>query len=104
MADRHARRSSLAPREDWESSAACAEPGIYVEMFGVDESPESELTPATRQALIDMAVEVCHRCPVMMECREFALRTDQVYGVWGGLSARERSSIQRRGRRKLVDA
>ena len=44
------------------------------------------------------AKEVCHRCPVMDMCREFALQTREPFGVWGGLAEAERRIIlERRG-------
>jgi WhiB family transcriptional regulator, redox-sensing transcriptional regulator len=39
--------------------------------------------------------KVCRACPVTAECLEYALRTDQRYGVWGGLSERQRRKIKR---------
>lgn len=34
---------------------------------------------------------VCAACPVMMQCRSFALNCpEHLYGVWGGLSEQER--------------
>jgi WhiB family redox-sensing transcriptional regulator len=35
---------------------------------------------------------------VVIECGEYALETKQEYGVWGGLSERERRRILRRRR------
>jgi WhiB family redox-sensing transcriptional regulator len=35
------------------------------------------------------------RCPVRAECLEFALRNDERYGVFGGLSERERRKLKR---------
>ncbi|HEX4288967.1 MAG TPA: WhiB family transcriptional regulator, partial [Trebonia sp.] len=32
----------------------------------------------------------CARCPVRSECLDFALRTRQMHGVWGGTTAEER--------------
>ena len=40
------------------------------------------------------AKAVCAVCPVLAECRAYALETDQRFGVWGGLSARERQQIR----------
>lgn len=40
-----------------------------------------------------VAKKVCVGCPVRAECLDFALRTDEDYGVWGGLSARERRAL-----------
>lgn len=37
-------------------------------------------------------------CPVLDECREYALRHGEKFGVWGGLSERERRVIRRRRR------
>lgn len=31
------------------------------------------------------AVHVCRRCPVIDECRRFAVRTNQKHGIWGGI-------------------
>lgn len=34
---------------------------------------------------------VCTSCPVMAQCREWALRVDEPYGVWGAMDADERA-------------
>lgn len=36
------------------------------------------------------AKRVCATCPVQAECLEYALANNERYGVWGGLSERER--------------
>jgi WhiB family redox-sensing transcriptional regulator len=41
------------------------------------------------------AKAVCAVCPVVAQCRSYALETDQRFGVWGGLSARERQQISK---------
>jgi hypothetical protein len=41
------------------------------------------------------AKAVCAVCPVLAECRGYALETGQRFGVWGGLSANERQQIRR---------
>lgn len=41
------------------------------------------------------AREVCRHCPVQSECLEYALRTRQIHGLWGGKSERERRRIRR---------
>lgn len=45
---------------------------------------------------VEPAKAVCGVCPVLAECRSWALETDQRFGVWGGLSARERQQIRTR--------
>lgn len=44
----------------------------------------------------DAARQICNRCDVLEECREWALSTDERYGVWGGLSERERRAMKTR--------
>lgn len=41
------------------------------------------------------AREVCRGCVVREECLEYALTTGQKFGIWGGLSERERRRIRR---------
>jgi len=42
------------------------------------------------------ATAVCRRCPVMIQCRTWALTTGQTAGVWGGLSEHERRAMRLR--------
>jgi WhiB family transcriptional regulator, redox-sensing transcriptional regulator len=42
------------------------------------------------------AKEVCRGCVVREECLEFALENGEKFGIWGGLSERERRRIRRR--------
>lgn len=48
---------------------------------------------------IQQARAVCERCPVMRECRGFALRHSEYDGVWGGMTAGERRAAVRGGSR-----
>lgn len=41
------------------------------------------------------AKELCRRCPVQVECLEYALDRQDVWGVWGGLTTRERELVRR---------
>jgi WhiB family redox-sensing transcriptional regulator len=40
-----------------------------------------------------VAVDLCRRCLVWRECREYALTEREQFGVWGGLSARDRRRV-----------
>ena len=40
------------------------------------------------------AKKVCADCPVQALCLEYALAHDERYGVWGGLSERERRELK----------
>src|ERR1700739_605766 len=43
------------------------------------------------------AKEVCRGCVVREDCLEYALANGEKFGIWGGLSERERRKIRRRG-------
>jgi WhiB family redox-sensing transcriptional regulator len=42
------------------------------------------------------AKRVCGGCEVRSECLEYALAHDERFGIWGGLSERERRKLKRR--------
>ena len=42
-----------------------------------------------------IARRVCRQCPVRAECLDYALETNQEFGVWGGTSERERRRLKR---------
>jgi WhiB family redox-sensing transcriptional regulator len=49
------------------------------------------------------AKAVCRACPVIEACREHALTAPEPYGVWGGLSERERQALRRdQGRPRAI--
>ncbi|WP_438817800.1 WhiB family transcriptional regulator, partial [Streptomyces clavuligerus] len=63
----------------WQRAAACA-----------DEDPElffpvSGSGPGAEQ--VARARKVCERCPVVQDCLDWAKRTGQRTGVWGGVFA-----------------
>ena len=41
------------------------------------------------------AKKVCRGCEVRAECLEFALENDERFGIWGGMSERERRRLKR---------
>lgn len=66
--------------EDWQERALCAE--TDPEAF----FPEKGGTTRAAKA-------VCERCEVRADCLEFALQNAERFGVWGGLSERERRRL-----------
>jgi len=42
------------------------------------------------------AKKVCIGCEVKAECLEYALAHDERFGIWGGLSERERRKLKKR--------
>src|SRR3954463_1024721 len=77
----------VADHWDWQLRGACC--GRDTELFF---HPEGERGPrrAGREAA---AKAVCAGCPVLLQCREAALRAREPYGVWGGLSEHEREEV-----------
>ncbi|WP_033817709.1 WhiB family transcriptional regulator [Kitasatospora sp. MBT63] len=59
--------------------------------------PIGNTGPALLQ--IEEARSVCRRCPVMEQCLQRALETNQDAGVWGGMSEDERRAMKRRAAR-----
>lgn len=46
------------------------------------------------------AKEICATCPVTQECLDYALTTSTFYGIWGGLTEKERRKEKQRRRRE----
>jgi WhiB family redox-sensing transcriptional regulator len=42
------------------------------------------------------AKRICSGCEVKAECLEYALENDERFGIWGGLSERERRKLKKR--------
>ncbi|MEU5884767.1 WhiB family transcriptional regulator [Spirillospora sp. NPDC047279] len=70
-------------RESWVRYAQCqsVDPELFFPI-GPDE--------------LEAAKAFCRRCHVHGACLEFALRTGQRHGVWGGLDEDERRRLRRR--------
>jgi WhiB family redox-sensing transcriptional regulator len=67
----------------WQSDALCAQT-----------DPEAffpEKGGSTRDAK-----KICSSCEVRAQCLEYALQNDERFGIWGGLSERERRKLRRR--------
>jgi WhiB family redox-sensing transcriptional regulator len=75
----------------WTERALCREPGTDPELF----FPVGETGLAARRQ-VAAAKAVCARCPVMDQCRDWAVRTGQPEGIWGGTTPDERRHLRRR--------
>jgi WhiB family redox-sensing transcriptional regulator len=69
----------------WKSMAACgsADPDLF---FPVSAS-------ASNPSQVAEAKAVCARCLVRRECLDFAVRTRQMHGIWGGMTEEERYPV-----------
>lgn len=56
---------------DWQSEALCAQT-----------DPEAFFPDLHAQAR--QAIRVCQKCPVIKQCHNYAVVTQQEHGVWGG--------------------
>jgi WhiB family redox-sensing transcriptional regulator len=45
---------------------------------------------------------ICDDCLVMAECLDYALEHDERFGIWGGLSERERRVLRKQRKRALT--
>jgi WhiB family redox-sensing transcriptional regulator len=45
------------------------------------------------------AKAVCRSCPVQVECLDYALANEERFGIWGGVSERDRRKLHRRTHR-----
>lgn len=61
--------------------------------------PDNERGRA-REKRIAIAKEICQSCKVLMECRSYALKVEEPYGIWGGMSETEREFQVRRMKRR----
>ncbi|MGW3646841.1 WhiB family transcriptional regulator [Streptomyces sp. NPDC000878] len=78
---------------EWLRQAACA--GEDPELF----FPVGTAGPALRD--IATAKRVCARCPVAAQCLEWALRSGQTSGIWGGTCEDERAALLRTARERV---
>lgn len=80
---------------DWHDYAACNDkPNEW--FYGQEERQgKKRHRPTLTVAEVRRAKAVCERCPVIDECLEWALETDEKHGIWGGTTGRERQRMQR---------
>ena len=74
--------SDLSEEDQWQERALCAQT-----------DPEAffpEKGGSTREAK-----RICQGCEVKGMCLEYALANDERFGIWGGLSERERRRLKR---------
>jgi len=76
------RAAQADPSGRWQERANCL--GVDPDLF----FPE-------RGASTREAKSVCRGCEVRAECLEYALAQGEKFGIWGGLSERERRRVRR---------
>lgn len=61
--------------------------------------PEAWFLDKSDVRLSGEAKKLCESCPVIQECGEFAIANHEQFGIWGGMTPRERSFVRLKGRR-----
>lgn len=79
------RELNVRMSQDWRQHGKCR--GVDPEVF----YPVNEDDAAQAKA-------ICDSCPVRQPCLEWALTDRERYGVWGGLTERERRRLLRHRR------
>lgn len=74
----------------WQQSARCR--GVNTELFFSADGEGGEARRHRQQR----AKEICGKCPVRSQCRDFAMRSRQSFGIWGGMTELERSQALER--------
>ncbi|HEX9888050.1 MAG TPA: WhiB family transcriptional regulator [Nitriliruptorales bacterium] len=69
--------------EDWQSKARCR--GLEPDQFFVRGSGQARA-----------ALRICERCTVRTECLQYAIDNHVDFGVWGGMTERQRRAYTRR--------
>ncbi len=83
----HLAQESAADSRWWQGNAACG--GTEASAFF---SPDGERGHA-RPRRESRARRICLNCPVLVPCREYALRAGELYGTWGGMTEAERKRL-----------
>jgi len=74
----------------WKPQAACA-----------DADPAIFYPDSSDFGTLKAALKYCASCPVVEPCAAYGVRFE-VYGVWGGMSARQRERARRANKRRAM--
>jgi WhiB family redox-sensing transcriptional regulator len=81
---------------DWRAASACLNADL--DMF----FPVAVGTAASKQ--VSLALRICQGCAVRQQCLDFAIRSGEKDGIWGGTTPEQRVRARRaRNRRPARD-
>lgn len=69
------------PEDCWQDQALCAQ--VDPELFFPEKGGSTKY-----------AKDVCRACPVISECLEYAMDRNERYGIYGGMSERDRRRLK----------
>jgi WhiB family transcriptional regulator, redox-sensing transcriptional regulator len=72
---------------EWRAAGAClaADPDLFFPV-AIGSAASKDIT---------RALSICESCPVKRQCLEFAMRTGESSGIWGGTTPEERIRVLR---------
>lgn len=79
---------------DWQQFGKCRDD--EPELFYPGRDRETYRFIAAQAKAICFGRDGRSECPVRQECREDAIERDEEFGIWGGLSHRERNALVRK--------
>ena len=81
-------------RTNWRAASAClnADPDMFF--------PVAAGTAASKQ--VSLALRICAGCAVRQHCLDFAMRSGEKDGIWGGTTPEERIRARRASHRRLA--
>ncbi len=83
----HLKRAVSADDVEWQLKGLCR-----------DYDPEPWFSTKVNEQRI--AKKICLGCPVILQCREWALDKHEFFGVWGGMTSDERFDLWKVKRRR----
>lgn len=80
---------TINDEKTWELIARCRDenPDLFF--------PDRQTSPEKKAAATEKAKAFCGECVVSETCLEYALTHGEKFGIWGGLSERERRKLRR---------
>lgn len=89
-----------SPRRPARSQTASSTPGFVLDLDdqpwmddGLCAQTDPEIFFPEKGGSTQQAKRTCLSCPVRSDCLEYALEHHERYGIWGGLSERERRKL-----------
>ena len=83
--------------ETWRDDAACS--GKNTELFFPPRDKTKYRDIAAQAKVFCLGENGNTPCPVLKECLWYAIDSDELHGIWGGMSHRERNALVRKWRR-----
>lgn len=88
---------TLEPAPSWHKQALCGSPTY-------DDHRDLWYAHDADHESVNHAISVCHQCPVIRACVRAAFKRREQFGIWGGMTARQRTAALRRAAKARAKA